>query len=1031
MTKKEEEFERIARQAREFREQELNRIAAEKVEAEQRIQYQKQLELDRVAQVTSTFLEQAALKREQQQQQQQQQKYSDIKGIESPSSSVASSSYHLHHHHHHGVVAEEAARLQKRQEEVEKRRLEEEEFRKLHPHLEEDEFRKHHYQHYQHQQHLESGGATATTTAGATITESNSTQRDYESILRRIDIRERIELHNRNSNNNNKNSNNERVEDEFSHEGGKLPPGVQDLLSRMDGVSHQHQPQSQATIDMTVKGDADDNTDNDCDDDNERTIESNSTTRIVHHRVEKAEVQLHRYEKELEVQYRIVDDDLQEVDRALHHHHDHHGDHSPDPDQPQPITTTATATTVDYPDDEISVVGDDLKSNVVLYSQQQQQDKQAAVSLLEEEARMSRIETLVYEAELQLHRNEVELEAQFMKLDKELQEADASLHRTSAIDGSSEAKSVHVITTSFEETGITEFDLELEAEVQESLERTRAMLAEDDLIPSRRNNTDIYGTTDKLHSRRHNKEGMLVVRTVLSPVKPSAGRTPKGHDKNEREMKDIVHREASFEVPIEITTDGLKFSPNVADLSMMTTIPASRLGGRWSGTLEGNSNLGSFNTASGRASVEYKASKYSRFTVGMIRGCEAQHPLLTVGGRLQRYGSSLGVTLYHSSAMMRKTIVGRSMWSLSYRYAFQNTKWALSSQLSRHNDMTVSLTNSKLSGRIGWNWHKTGKFHVRVDARPRLSTYRRAHVYCQWRTGIWQFGVSIVQSLHSQVSTVGLGWRLLSTKGFEWVISWNRGNGTVRVPITISKGLTGASFGQVMYISMISYIVQDCLAELWGWIGDNVVSSSSSSSESSSATATKSVHGGGMYKQLVAKAKRDAAIQRELMTRQARRKEKEETVKDGLVIVEGLYFVQGGDKWDVTLPLQFWVSRSTLSLPGRSKSELLGFYDVTTSLKKNENTRMATVGLPSFSWSDVWNDLFDWTSKGTKSKQDTKPIPKLTILYKMKGQLYRITIDDCSELKLPDHRAEQVVVQLKDSSLSPQQNKITIVTEIN
>merc|ERR1712238_366881 len=119
-------------------------------------------------------------------------------------------------------------------------------------------------------------------------------------------------------------------------------------------------------------------------------------------------------------------------------------------------------------------------------------------------------------------------------------------------------------------------------------------------------------------------------------------------------------------------------------------------------------------------------------------------------------------------------------------------------------------------------------------------------------------------------------------------------------------------------------IMQQYIAELWGWIGDENLSE-----EEEESLAVRA--------QNLTKIRNDAAIQIELMTRQARRKTKEETERNGLIIKEAIYKIKNGDEWNVTIPLKFWVSRSTLKLPARRKSELLGFYDISTSLKNSRS----------------------------------------------------------------------------------------------
>eukprot|EP00536_Pseudo-nitzschia_multiseries_P017417 jgi/Psemu1/70202/estExt_Genemark1.C_15410003 len=558
-------------------------------------------------------------------------------------------------------------------------------------------------------------------------------------------------------------------------------------------------------------------------------------------------------------------------------------------------------------------------------------------------------------------------------------------------------------------------DFEYGAEVDP---RTQAMLDDDDFVPSGNKNTRNDGGDANVKGRDKKSlvvEGSIPVdRKILKRIKDSSQNNSDDEDDFGTEL---VHKEATFELPMEVSENGLKLSPHTADLTMITTIPPSRLDGRLSGILEGRSSLGEqTSTVSGSASLEYKSSRHSRVTLGMIRGCEPHHPLITIGGRLIRHGTNIGVTFYHNAEFLHRMMLEHSLWSLSFRHCFPNSKWTLSSQLSRRKDLSLSLANgNKLSGLIGWNLLKPKQFHARIDARPKLTEYRRAHVYCQWMpssslspssSGLaaWNFGISLVQSLHSQIATVGLGWRLFSTRGFEWVISWTRGNATIRIPILVSKSLaTSATLGQTVYFSIISYMIQEYIAEAWGWIG--------SSDDEENTAEDVSIAQNGLH---LAKARRDASVQKELMARQARRRADLEKEKDGLVIQEGIYRIENGEEWDVTIPLQFWVSNSTLRLPARPKSELLGFYDIAASLKHSSavsfEQRDPSEGGKSHPsgrhfhfppLGDIWRDLLDWAPRDSMRKKSDLCAPTLAVRYEFQGKSYEITVKDREELRLP------------------------------
>ncbi|KAG7374365.1 protein of unknown function DUF3395 containing protein [Nitzschia inconspicua] len=547
--------------------------------------------------------------------------------------------------------------------------------------------------------------------------------------------------------------------------------------------------------------------------------------------------------------------------------------------------------------------------------------------------------------------------------------------------------------------------LESEASDAESMERTKAMMARDDVVPSSSN----YENRDKPNTKRTlpgppTKNG-LIMRSFPSPPAPSSrkGKSTDPHDNKSADDKfDIVHKQAFFEVPVEVTDNGgLKLTPKMADLTMMTTIPPSRLGGAWSGSVAGKSSIGAATESSGSAMLEYKASRWTRLSMGLTRGFQREHNLLTIGCKmLSRGGSYLGIGLYHHPTNWETAWkIDHWLWSCSYRHSFANSRWYFFSQLSRRQDVLLILSNNKLSGRIGWNLRKASQLMLRLDARPRLSEYRKAHLYCEWKNGVWQTGLSLIQSLHSQVATVGLGWRILGTRGVQWIFSWNRGNATINIPVLISKELTNASFGHVLYVSLVSYLIQESVGEMWGWVGQTITGTAETSPE------TKNVLVGRHSDP--EKLRKDAETQRELMTRQAKRKMKIEQEKDGLVIQEAVYQVKDGDKVDVTAQLQFWVTHSTLTLPARPKSELLGFYNVVASSQKPEPTTIDKTSA-TWSWSDVWSDLLG--IKNTRSVLGDKhekslPIPELTIRYTFKQRSYRVTIKDRDELRLPSPQA--------------------------
>eukprot|EP00980_Cylindrotheca_fusiformis_P027345 scaffold20053_cov117-Cylindrotheca_fusiformis.AAC.2 len=508
---------------------------------------------------------------------------------------------------------------------------------------------------------------------------------------------------------------------------------------------------------------------------------------------------------------------------------------------------------------------------------------------------------------------------------------------------------------------------------------------------------EIQDDTTSSNSRMGDRDyaASLVVRQFDQRSIPKNGKKRESRDDSDPLNDQKVRKEASFELPIEYTGNGFKLLRD-AEVSVYTTMPPSRVGGPWSGVMEGRSKLGPSGesaSASGSVTLDYKSSPWSKLSIGMIRGQELYHPLITLGGTLIRGGSSIGVAFYHNATFLQAMLLEHSMYSLSFRHNFPRSQWTLTSMLSRRQVLSVSMSNTKLAGSMGLNLRKPTDLEVRVDARPRLSERRRAYFFGSLRPGAWQVGASVRQYLHSEVASVGMGARIYSIRGLEWVLSWNRGDASINIPILISRGIHSAGLIQTVFFSIISYFIQEGIAEIWGWKavqeGQNPEAKSLANIENA------------------AKGREDAELQQGLMSRQANRRRREEIEKDGLVIQQATYQIKGGDAWNVTIPLQFWVSKSSLTLPATSKRQLLGFYDVAAGLKEDDNSNLSS---SSSMWHEIWHDLWNVSAESDSTAAATNtPMITLEVEYSFMGQSYSITISDKEELQLPNPRANRLL----------------------
>ncbi|KAL3938935.1 MAG: hypothetical protein SGBAC_006256 [Bacillariaceae sp.] len=201
---------------------------------------------------------------------------------------------------------------------------------------------------------------------------------------------------------------------------------------------------------------------------------------------------------------------------------------------------------------------------------------------------------------------------------------------------------------------------------------------------------------------------------------------------------------------------------------------------------------------------------------------------------------------------------------------------------------------------------------------------------------------------------------------------------------------------QALYFSMVSFFIQEGISEIWGW-----KSIEEASEEGIAPTALANI----------AKTRDDAEMQIELMVRQAKRRKRDEGEKDGLVIQSAMYEAKEGDSWDVTVPLQFWVSKSSLFLPKTSKSQLLGFYNVAAK-KVRQKSPEAIV--PLSWWQNSWNDLWDSTEEGGDLKSLDEPlVTTLRVRYDFMGASYTITVQDEEELILPNPRATRLAKKIE------------------
>ena len=269
---------------------------------------------------------------------------------------------------------------------------------------------------------------------------------------------------------------------------------------------------------------------------------------------------------------------------------------------------------------------------------------------------------------------------------------------------------------------------------------------------------------------------------------------------------------------------------------------------------------------------------------------------------------------------------------------------------------------------------------VTLSLSPRLSSHRTLKLSCQLRKSGVKVDALVNQTLGTtSKSKIGIGVRHDSRQGLAWLFTWIRGDITIKIPIFIlSNGAQPLQYVCSCYLAAISYLIQECIADLWNL---NTIDADSVPKQPDTTRA---------------KARADAEKEMFLMERQANSRRAAEEKKSGLVITKAVYYVPLKDSWDVTTQLQFWTEKSSLDLPALSKQHFLGFYKVARdSSDVNEPTL----------WWEFWKPQQKAPSKLERRLPST---PLLKVQYDYAGSSYEIEINDEESLSLPSNMAREI-----------------------
>lgn len=486
-------------------------------------------------------------------------------------------------------------------------------------------------------------------------------------------------------------------------------------------------------------------------------------------------------------------------------------------------------------------------------------------------------------------------------------------------------------------------------------------------------------------------------------------------DRTGDSQKSYTTQKAVMEVPLLLSSDGLSMKRGTS-MSIHSRFP---IAGKWHGGLESSTLMrGRTGYSSGGGVLSYHFGSRCRVGVGVL--AEQGSHRVRMAGTWATRKSQFTATLHRKLPTARAPLT-KDLWKMHF-----NATREIDSRLSANAmceleppekegpcyRMHVGLQSKTIHQwnlRYGWNnsmAHPAFSFSL----NPQLSSpNRRLNLFASWRGrswSNWNVGGSLIQS-ESKKSPIKLSLGVSHgsplTNGLVWLLTWIQGDFTLKIPIELpslqagSKTLSFMYPLQILYFSILSKIIQDIVAEVVG--------------------SRREIHKNEAVddeKQLSKeRLKQEAAMQQEFMGRQAKlRIENERTLQSGLVIEKALYYVEGREDsvWDVTTPLQFWVTDSRLELPPCSKRNMLGFYDI-GDLDSEKEADILSDGSKKDSYNSITSFLrgfwaYEQSTNG--ENMSSSSLPKLWVQYQHGSKFYEVEVFDDEELILPDAQAMQV-----------------------
>ena len=484
------------------------------------------------------------------------------------------------------------------------------------------------------------------------------------------------------------------------------------------------------------------------------------------------------------------------------------------------------------------------------------------------------------------------------------------------------------------------------------------------------------------------------------------------------------------------TIPRLQLSEN-ARLFVHSHVPPSYPEGRFSASASGNCRIKqAIGASNGSFEATYKASQSAQVIGGVDITSDANTRPLSVHVGVQ-FKESNQSTIQVTAKQQGRNSWGISLsmrdvmdpWITSSRFSIGSNQWKTMCELSSMTTHVVRLglaftSNSadRTSTALISSYFPIYLLHLTID--PKISSVRRSPLSIQYNLlrGTWNASAAVQTSRHTKnattkksqskgknISTAPLSWRVGIQRGLSrWsvIIAWQQGDVTLRVPIVLgaiagvsSVADTDSALASSATAFVVCAVVGVAQEMIWKFVwGDSNENRSSSGIPTADATANV---------ETIAKAQRDARAQQTLMERQAEARTATETKKRGLIIKKAFYRL-GNISWDVTTPLQFWVSTetSTLFLSAGPKQHLLGFYSLSSNSRITANATKEGGSDPGNQpripwWQEFYTPTKHRTRQASSESVAIEPMPTLSVQYSWQGKSFDHTIGDDQALSLP------------------------------